>query len=96
MSIAEQQWRQLTKDGLLRADIDPQWTVLNTIVVNLGPLLFQAALDRHLPHPFSSPEGLDRWQTAATKLFRHGVYRAERAPKSAPKEGSVTAVSART
>lgn len=87
VSIAEQQWQQLAKDDLLRADMDQQWTVLNTIVVNLGPLLFQAALDRHLSHPFSSPEGLDRWQTATTKLFRHGVYRADQAPKPIPKGG---------
>jgi AcrR family transcriptional regulator len=80
VSIAEQQWQQLSTDGLLRADIDQQWTVLNTIIVNLGPLLFQAGLDRHLPQPFLSPEGLERWQTAATKLFRHGVYRAESTP----------------
>jgi AcrR family transcriptional regulator len=80
VSIAEQQWQQLSRDGLLRADIDQQWTVLNTIIVNLGPLLFHAGLDRHLPQPFLSPEGLERWQTAATKLFRHGVYRAESTP----------------
>ncbi len=77
VSIAEQQWQQLAKDGLLRADMDPQWTALNTILVNLSPLLFGAALNRHLPHPFLSPEGLERWQTAATKLFRHGVYAAD-------------------
>jgi AcrR family transcriptional regulator len=77
VSIAEEQWQQLAKDGLLRADIDQQWTALNTIVVNLSPLLFQAALDRQLPQPFSSPEGLQRWQMAATRLFRHGVYQAE-------------------
>ncbi|HTA13857.1 MAG TPA: TetR/AcrR family transcriptional regulator [Solirubrobacteraceae bacterium] len=75
MSIAEKQWEQLAADGLLRADIDQQWTALNTIIFNLAPLLFQPALDRHLPHPFSSPQGLERWQNAGTKLFQHGIYK---------------------
>lgn len=77
VSIAGKQWEQLARDGLLRTDIDMQWTVLHTIVFNLGSLLFQSALDRHLPDVFSSPDGLTRWQTAGTELFRHGVYRAE-------------------
>jgi TetR/AcrR family transcriptional regulator, regulator of cefoperazone and chloramphenicol sensitivity len=74
VSIAEQQWEQLAKDDLLRADADRKWTALNTVMFNLAPLLFQTALDRHLPHPFESPEGLQRWQNAGTELFRHGVY----------------------
>jgi AcrR family transcriptional regulator len=81
VSIAERQWEQLARDGLLRADTDWQWIALNTVVFNLGPLLFQAALDRHLPDSFFSPEGLERWQTAGTKLFRHGVYQAESMPQ---------------
>jgi TetR/AcrR family transcriptional regulator, regulator of cefoperazone and chloramphenicol sensitivity len=74
VSIAEKQWDQLATDGLLRPDNDRQWTALNTIIINLAPLLFQTALDRHLPHPFSSPQGLERWQNASTNLFRHGIY----------------------
>ena len=35
--IAGKQWDQLAEEGLLRADLDRQWAVLNTIVVNLGP-----------------------------------------------------------
>ncbi len=77
VGIAEAQWEQLARDGLLRADVDRQWTALNTIVFNLGPLLFGAALERHLPDPFLSPKGLERWRSAGTKLFRHGVYQAE-------------------
>jgi AcrR family transcriptional regulator len=77
VDIAERQWEQLARDGLLRSDTDQRWTALNTIVFNLGTLLFQAALDRHLPQPLLSTKGLERWQIAATKLFRHGVYQAE-------------------
>jgi hypothetical protein len=40
-------------------------------------LLFQTALDRHLPDPFLTPQGLERWQAAGTKLFRHGIYQPE-------------------
>jgi TetR/AcrR family transcriptional regulator, regulator of cefoperazone and chloramphenicol sensitivity len=74
VSIAEKQWDQLATDGLLRPDVDRQWTALNTIIINLAPLLFQTALDRHLPHHFSSSQGLERWQNASTNLFRHGIY----------------------
>jgi AcrR family transcriptional regulator len=77
VSIAEKQWKRLAKDDLLRADTDQQWTALNTIIFNLAPLLFQTALDRHLPDPFLSPQGLERWQAAGTKLFRHGIYQPE-------------------
>jgi AcrR family transcriptional regulator len=77
VNIAEKQWKQLAKDGLLRSDTDQQWTALNTVLFNLAPLLFKAALDRHLPSPFLSPQGLERWQAAGTKLFRHGIYQSD-------------------
>ncbi len=75
VEIAAKQWTQVAEAGHLRDDTDRQWTALNTVLFNLAPLLFEAALDRHLPQPFSSPGGLERWQTAGTQLFSHGVYR---------------------
>jgi AcrR family transcriptional regulator len=80
VSIAGKQWDDLAAAGLLRIDIDRQWTALNTVLYNLAPLLFQAAIDRHLPHPFASPDGLARWQIAGTQLFSHGVYTTETKP----------------
>jgi AcrR family transcriptional regulator len=77
VGIAERQWEQLADNGLLQADVDHVWVALNTVMVNLAPLLFKAALDRHLPQLLSTPDGLERWQAATTKLFRHGVYRTE-------------------
>jgi AcrR family transcriptional regulator len=74
VNIAEKQWEQLAVNGLLRPDIDRRWAALNTIIFNLAPLIFQTALDRHLPDSFSSPQGLERWQNAGTALFRHGIY----------------------
>jgi AcrR family transcriptional regulator len=80
VSIAGRQWEDLATAGLLRPDIDRQWTTLSTVLYNLAPLLFQAAVDRHLPQPFASPEGLTRWQAAGTQLFSHGVYTTETKP----------------
>jgi AcrR family transcriptional regulator len=77
VAIAGEQWERLEHAGLLRADTDMRWTALNTVVFHLGTLLLQAAVDRHLPSPFFSPEGLERWQEAGTNLFRHGLYRNE-------------------
>lgn len=72
---------RLKQHGLLRADLDVQWTVLNTMILVLGPLLFERAFDRHLGVALRSSEGLARWDAAVEDLLVRGIYR--RAPSRA-------------
>ncbi len=40
---------------------------------NLGTVLLEPAINRHLPEPFFSSEGLERWNEASTALFKQGA-----------------------
>jgi AcrR family transcriptional regulator len=62
-------------DGRMWPDIDPVWASLHVLIYNLAAILLEEAIDRQLPEPLRSEEGLERWRTAATALFRHGLYR---------------------
>ena len=75
LAIAREQWRRLQDRGLLRGDVDLEWTALHAVVHVLGTLLLKDAIDRHLPAPFSTPAQLERWNTASNALFREGTYR---------------------
>jgi AcrR family transcriptional regulator len=77
VGIARAQWERLADAGLLRDDVDLAWVPLHVVVLNLGTVLLQQAIGRHLPGPFLAPEQLERWNTASNSLFQRGVYRAE-------------------
>jgi len=79
--------RRLFEEGLLRADLDPIWTPLLRMILVLGPLLLEPALNRYLDHPLRTEEGLARWETAVEDLYLHGIYRdrhSAKGPKSRP------------
>jgi AcrR family transcriptional regulator len=75
VALAHAQWTRLADDGLLHDDADIEWASLHVVVLNMATLLMEAAINRHLPSPILSPEGLERWRVANTTLFRQGVYR---------------------
>jgi len=50
----------------------------NTMILVLGPLLFQHAVDRHLGVPLWRNEGLARWDAAVEDLLVRGIYRGSR------------------
>jgi AcrR family transcriptional regulator len=83
LAIAREQWRRLDDSGLLRGDVDLEWTALHAAVHVLGAVLLKEAIDRHLPAPFSTPAQLERWNAASNALFREGTYRT-----ATPPEGS--------
>ncbi len=74
-SIADAQWQRLEDEGVLRADLDRMWAMLHAVVINLGAVAFEAAIDRHLDRPFHTEASLERWRQATTLLFREGLYR---------------------
>jgi len=43
------------------------------VILNLGTVLLEPAIDRHLPERFRDPGQLERWNRASTLLFTEGV-----------------------
>ncbi len=74
VEIADAQWARLSQEGLLREDADMLWVGLHAVVLNLATVMFEQAIDRHLPTPFRAPEMLERWNEASSALFRSGMY----------------------
>jgi AcrR family transcriptional regulator len=66
--------QRLRQHGLLRDDLDVPWTVFNTMILVLGPLLLERAVDRHLGVALRSNEGLARWDAAVEDLLLRGIY----------------------
>ncbi|HEY2662928.1 MAG TPA: helix-turn-helix domain-containing protein [Candidatus Binataceae bacterium] len=70
--------RRLQEKGLIRSNLDPVWTPLLTMILVLGPVLLEPALNRYLDHPLRSEEGLSRWDAAVEDLYLSGIYRDRR------------------
>ena len=85
VAIAENLWRGLADQDLLRPGVDLTWTALHSVVFVLGTVLLQDAVGRHLPEPFFDPEQLERWNAASNALFREGTYRATDADVPEPR-----------
>jgi AcrR family transcriptional regulator len=73
-------WQNLADRGVLRPDVDLGWAALHVVVLNLGTVLLERAVDRHIPAPLRDPEQLERWNRASNDLFRRGVYAAPARP----------------
>jgi AcrR family transcriptional regulator len=77
MAIALQSYRDLRAKGVLDPGVDVEWASIHQVVWNLAVMLFEHAIDNHLPEPLSTEEGVERWHQADTELFRHGWLRPE-------------------
>jgi AcrR family transcriptional regulator len=77
MAIALHNYRVLDDNGVLDDNVDIEWAALHQVVWNLAVMLFEHAIDNHLPEPLATGEGLERWHQADTELFRHGWLRPE-------------------
>ena len=75
VAIAEFHQSRLADEGLLEPSVDRTWAALHLVVFNLGTVLLEPAIDRHLPEPFMRPESLERWNAASTALFRRAFSR---------------------
>jgi AcrR family transcriptional regulator len=76
VDIALRNWLQpLAEDGALHPDTDLEWGALHVVVFNLGTVLFEKAINRHLSEPLFSAEQLQRWNAATTDIYRRGLYR---------------------
>ena len=79
MAVATTQLEGLAADGRLDPDLDLGWAALHVVIFNLATVLFEHAIESHLPEPLRSPEGVARWHAADTELFRRGFLRAKAA-----------------
>lgn len=77
LTIIRGQVDQLAETGLLREEVDREWTALHVVIFNLATVLLEQAINRHLPAPFRDPEQLERWNAATSKLLTRGVLRPE-------------------
>lgn len=76
VEIAHANWlAPLAGRKTLRPEVDETWAAIHVVVFNLASVLFEPAINRHLPEPLFAPEQLRRWNAATTDLYRRGVTR---------------------
>lgn len=73
LALIDKQVQRLADEGALRDDVDRPWTGLHVVIMNLGTVMLEPAINRHLSEPLRNPEQLDRWNKATTEVFRRGV-----------------------
>jgi AcrR family transcriptional regulator len=75
LALIDAQVQRLAKEGTLRDDIDRLWVGLHIVIFNLGTVLLEPAINRHLPGSFRDSSQLERWNRAATDVMHHGVVK---------------------
>jgi TetR/AcrR family transcriptional regulator, regulator of cefoperazone and chloramphenicol sensitivity len=73
MAIARGVIDQLLAAGRFQTELDPVWGTIQTLMLNLGPLLLQPLVERHLEQPLLSDAGIRRWQDANAVIGLHGI-----------------------
>jgi TetR/AcrR family transcriptional regulator, regulator of cefoperazone and chloramphenicol sensitivity len=76
LALVNRHVERLAKEGTLRDDVDRLWLGLQVVILDLGTVLLEPAIDRHLPRPLLEPDQLDRWRKACTELLRQGFVKA--------------------
>lgn len=66
---------RLAAEGTLRDDVDRLWLGLQVVILDLGTVLLEPAIERHLDKPMHAPDQLERWRTACTELLRRGTVK---------------------
>jgi TetR/AcrR family transcriptional regulator, regulator of cefoperazone and chloramphenicol sensitivity len=75
MALIDAQVQRLADEGTLRPDADRLWLALHVVIFNLGTVLLEPAVNRHLPEPFRSPAQLERWNRATTQVIAEGAVK---------------------
>ena len=63
------------EEGRAQPELDQTWAVLHVLVYHFGVVLLEHAINRHLPDPIRSEQGLERWRQATSALYRRGIFR---------------------
>lgn len=75
LALIDVQVQRLADEGTLRDGVDRLWTGLHIVIFNLGTVLLEPAINRHLAGSFRDPSQLERWNRAATDVMHHGVVK---------------------
>jgi len=75
LGISAAQRDHFSQQQLTREDLDPQWAALNPLILRIGAIILRPHIERYLGESFTTPEQLQRWDTAVTNLIREGHLR---------------------
>lgn len=75
LALVNRHVERLAEEGTLRDDADRLWLGLQVVILDLGTVLLEPAIERHLPKPLLEPDQLDRWNKACTDLLRRGFVK---------------------
>jgi AcrR family transcriptional regulator len=85
LRLARAQVELIARAGLLRPDLDLEWTALHVILIDVGAYLLEPGLSRYLGRSLLAEGSLERMETATAALFLRGVFRAEKRRRQAPR-----------
>jgi AcrR family transcriptional regulator len=75
VALVDRHVERVAVEGVLREDVDRLWVGLQVVVLDLGTVLLEPAIERHLPASLRDPDQLERWSKACTELFCHGFVK---------------------
>jgi AcrR family transcriptional regulator len=75
LALVNEHVERLAEEGTLRDGVDRLWLGLQVVILDLGTVLLEPAIDRHLPAPLLEPDQLNRWRKACTELLRQGFVK---------------------
>lgn len=74
VGISAGQGDQFGQQGKLRPDLDPDWGVLNPLILRIGAIILHPYIELYLGESFFSAPQLRRWDAAVTSLIRRGQF----------------------
>lgn len=75
VGISTAQRDHFAEHGLIRPEIDPEWAVLNPLILRVGALILRPHIERYLGKPAFADQQLQRWDQAVTDLIQKGQFR---------------------
>jgi TetR/AcrR family transcriptional regulator, regulator of cefoperazone and chloramphenicol sensitivity len=76
-AISAGQGDQFGQQGNLRPDLDPDWGVLNPLILRIGAIILHPYIEVYLRESFFTEPQLRRWDAAVTSLIRRGQFTEE-------------------
>jgi len=74
VGISTGQGDQFDQQGSLRPDLDPDWAVLNPLILRVGAIILHPYIELYLGKSFFTEPQLRRWDAAVTNLIRRGQF----------------------
>jgi AcrR family transcriptional regulator len=75
LALVERHVDRVAEEGALRDGVDRLWLGLQVVILDLGTVLLEPAVNRHLPDSLRTPDQLERWRKACTELLRQGFVK---------------------